>query len=551
MPRHPELGVATPDRWRRWLTLLAVATTAVACQRPSDEAAAPRPNIVVIMADDLGYSDIGPYGGEIATPNLDQLAREGIRFRHFYNTARCWPTRAALLTGRYPHQVGLGGGIAGVDQAPGDPGPRQGYLAEDAPTIAEVLRASGYATYMSGKWHVGERTEHWPRRRGFDRYFGLISGASSYFQLIRDQPRVRQMALDDEPWTPPADGFYMTDAITDYAVRVVEEHAAAGSERPFFLYVAYTAPHWPLHALPGDIARYEGRYDRGWDAIRDERHARMLASGLIDERYVLSPRPEEVPAFAEVEQPDDWVRRMQVYAAMVDRMDQGIGQIRQALDAADVTGNTLILFLADNGGSSENVSGRNLHDPAVPIGERGSYAAYRAPWANVSNTPFRRYKSWMYEGGIATPLIAHWPSGIDDPGRTSSRVGHVIDIFATAAELAGTTGAASAPGAEASSVEGRSFAAELRGRQAAGHDALYWEHLGHRAMRRGDWKIVFVPANGAWELYDLAVDPTELNDLATARPDVLDSMVADWDTWARRVGATTEPAGDGTTAGRR
>ncbi len=524
----------------------ALLVVAVACQSSPPEAPPSRPNIVVIMADDLGYSYIGAYGGEIDTPNLDELARGGIRFTRFYNTARCWTARASLLTGLYPHQVGLGGGITPVDQPLGEPGPEQGYLDANMPTIAEVLDDAGYSTYMAGKWHVGERPEQWPLRRGFDRYFGLIGGASSYFEIIRDQPRIRQMALDDEPWEPPEDDFYMTDAITDYAVRFVEDHAAARSEDPFFLYVAYTAPHWPLHALPDEIAKYAGRYARGWDAIRAERHARMIGSGLIDERHTLSPRPPQIPPFAEAENSDDWVRRMQVYAAMVDRLDQGIGRIRDVLRANEAYENTLILFLADNGGSAESVAGRNLNDPAVPIGEPGSYAAYRAPWANVSNTPFRRYKSWMYEGGIATPLIAHWPGGIADPGRSSSRIGHVIDVFATSLELAGATGSDSPEGAPAGNLspappkEGRSFAGALAGRAGNTHEALYWEHLGHRAMRRNDWKIVYVPANNRWELYDLGADPTELDDLAMARPEILGPMIEAWGAWARRVGARAD-----------
>jgi arylsulfatase len=509
-------------------------TVAVGCGTPEPrDAEIARPNIVVIMADDMGYSDVGAYGGEIDTPNIDELARGGVRFNRFYNTARCWTTRASLLTGRYPHQVGLGGGITAVDQPLGEPGPRQGYLDESTPTIAEVLGAAGYATYMAGKWHVGERPEHWPRQRGFDRYFGLISGASSYFEIIRSQPRIRQMALDDDAWEPPNDGFYMTDAITDYAVRFVDGHASERRGEPFFLYVAYTAPHWPLHALPEDIARYADRYQRGWDQIRAERHARMIESGIIDESYTLSPRPPSIPPFTEAENPDGWARRMQVYAAMVDRLDQGVGRIRESLRAANLYENTLILFLADNGGSAENIAGRDLNDPAVPIGGRGSYVAYRAPWANVSNTPFRRYKSWMYEGGISTPLIAHWPQGITEPGRTSTRVGHVIDLLATSLELAGAGDVPSL------SLEGRSFAGVLAGRVGETHDALYWAHQGHRAMRRDDWKIVFAPVNDRWELYDLSVDPTELDDMAAANPDRLAAMIEAWEEWARRTGVQT------------
>ncbi len=294
-------------RRRRLMSLLSRASIVAAllaaatggCRVSAPEPPRARPNIVVIMADDMGYADIGAYGGEIDTPNVDTLAREGIRFTQFYNTARCWPTRASLLTGLYPHQVGLGGAITPVGRPLGEPGAYQGYLSGSAPTVAELLRAAGYRTYMAGKWHLGERPEHWPRRRGFDRYFGLISGASSYFEIIRDQPRRRQMALDDEPWDPPDDGFYMTDAITDYAVRFIEDHASDRHDSPFFLYVPYTAPHWPLHALPEDIAKYEGRYDAGWDTLRAERYQRMKDLGLIGERHVLSPRPDSIPPFSD------------------------------------------------------------------------------------------------------------------------------------------------------------------------------------------------------------------------------------------------------------
>ncbi len=482
------------------------------------------PNIVVILADDLGYSDIGAYGGEIHTPNLDSLAYGGVRFRQFYNAGRCCPTRAALLTGRYPHAVGMGRMVSALNSSP-ESGPYQGYLSEQAETLAEMLRTAGYKTYMSGKWHVGEKPEHWPRQRGFDRYFGLISGASSYFEIIRDQPRVRQMALDDEPWMPPDSGFYMTDAFTDWAVAYLKGHQVGS---PFFLYLAYTAPHWPLHALPEDIAKYADRYDAGWDVLRDERYARQLALGLIDSSWVLSPRPPNLPAWDDEPDQANWARRMAVYAAMVDRMDQGIGRVVDILRSMNALDNTLIVFLSDNGGCAESVDGRNLHDPTTRVGDRGSYQAYGEAWANASNTPLRLYKQWVHEGGIATPFIVHWPHGIAGPGRITDSPGHVIDLMATIGDLAG---------ANMETMDGQSLVPVLSDASAAIPDrTLYWEHIGNRAIRRGDWKLVSDRRTGEWELFNLATDPTELHDLATRHPDMVHRLAEAWQTWADSIG---------------
>jgi arylsulfatase len=494
-----------------------------------------RPNIVVIMVDDMGYSDVGSYGGEIETPNLDRLAGDGLRFTGFYNAARCCPTRASLLTGLYPHQAGMGAMVSSVHSEP-EPGPYQGYLNQRCVTIAEALRSAGYRTYMSGKWHVGEKPEHWPRRRGFDRYFGLISGASSYYEIIKDQPYIRQMVLDDEPWEPPAEGFYMTDAFSDYAVRYIREHHESHPGDPFFLYLAYTAPHWPLHALPQDIAKYKERYANGWSALRTERHHRMLEMGIIDERHILSPQPSSIPAWEDVDDKDDWRLRMAVYAAMIDRVDQGIGRLVKVLEENAVLDNTLILFLSDNGGCAESVESRRLHSPGVPAGERGSYVAYKEPWANASNTPFRLYKQWTHEGGIATPLIAHWPSGIEQPGRITDAVGHVVDIMATILDVVGVSYPDSIEGRSLLPREGRSLAPVLRGEESKSHDALYWEHMGSRAIRRGNWKLVMDRRAKVWELYDLDKDPTELNNLADDYPDEVSALESAWLQWAQRVG---------------
>ena len=482
------------------------------------------PNIVIIMADDLGYSDIGAYGGEIQTPALDGLALNGLRFQRFYNGGRCCPTRASLLTGRYPHAAGMGAMVSARDALP-QPGPYQGYLSEEAPTIAEVLRSHGYRTYMSGKWHVGENPAHWPRQRGFDRYFGLISGASSYYEIIRDQPRLREIALDDTPWSPPDEGFYMTDAFTDQAVSFLRDH---DTRDRFFLYLAYTAPHWPLHALPEDIDRYKNRYVEGWDVLRQQRYTRQLEMGLIESHWSLPPRPDHLPTWENEPNQEDWTHRMAVYAAMVDRMDQGIGRVLDQLREMGALNNTLIMFLSDNGASAESVTGRNLHDSTTVIGARGSYVAYQEAWANASNTPFRLYKQWMHEGGIATPLIVHWPDGIAKPGRITTTTGHVIDLMATIGDATG-----SAP----AHTDGRSLLPVLTtSAVSASPRTLYWEHIGNRAIREDDWKLVYDRRREQWELYDLSIDPTELVDLSSAHASQVERLATKWQQWADSVG---------------
>ena len=524
---------------RQWLLpLLIYFTLLVGCQSSATDTVAEQatpPNILIIMADDMGYSDLGCYGSEIATPYLDTLAANGLRFRHFYNAARCCPTRASLLTGLYPHEAGMGGMVSGVDSEP-EPGPYQGFLSDSALTVAELLHEAGYATYMSGKWHVGERAKHWPRQRGFDRYFGLISGASSYFEIIKDQPRVRQMVLDDNPWEPPTEGFYMTDAFTDYANQFLNTHFSERKEQPFLLYLAYTAPHWPLHALPEDIAKYDHRYEQGWHTLRNERYEKMRKIGAIDSAAALSPWDTTAAHWDEATNHDEWARRMQVYAAMIDRMDQGLGQVFRTLREHDAWDNTLILFLSDNGGCAEEISGRNLNNPAVPIGEKGSYVAYQKPWAVASNTPFRRYKQWVEEGGIATPLIAHWPAQIEQKNQWVQPYAHVMDIMATCADVAGASYPATYRNKPLKPLRGQSLLPLLTGDSANDTDRpLYWEHFGHQAMRQGPWKVV-ANADDAWSLYNLEEDPTELRDVATDHLEVVQRMVGDYEDWAVTVG---------------
>ncbi len=484
-------------------------------------AAAPRrPNIVVIMADDLGFSDIGCYGSEIATPNLDRLARGGLRFTQFYNTARCCPTRASLLTGLYPHQAGVGHMVANR----GIPA-YQGYLNDRCVTLAEVLRSAGYRTAMSGKWHVGEDRPHWPTDRGFEKYFGLISGGTNYWRLDPG----RKMALDDQPWTPPAEGFYITDAITDYAVKFIAQ-LGRGPE-PFFLYVAYTAPHWPLHAHPSDIEKYRGKYMKGWDQLRKERHARMIEMGIVDKRWPLTPRDERAPAWETVEDRQARDLAMAVYAAQIDRMDQGIGRILAQIRQIGAEQNTLVMFLSDNGGCAEQVD-RGIK--GVPPGPPDSFLSYGLPWANASNTPFRLYKHWVHEGGIATPCIVYCPSLVPQRGKLTHQVAHVIDIMPTCVELAGARYPEMHNGRPIHPMEGRSLTATFKA-AALQSRKLFWEHEGNRAMRDGKWKLVSRFPN-AWELYDLEADRTELRDLAADMPERVARMVQEYEAWAARCG---------------
>ena len=489
-----------------------------------------RPNIVLIMVDDMGYSDIGCFGGEINTPNIDRLAEGGLRCTHFYNAARCCPTRASILTGLYPHQAEVGHMV-------GDHGHQayRGRLGESCVTIAEALKPAGYNVLMSGKWHVGERRPHWPTDRGFERYFGLISGGANYWDITKTKAEGvrRQMALGDEPWTPPDNGsFYMTDAITDHAVQWIREFQPR--PEPFFLYTAYTAPHWPLHAWPEDIERYRGRYMDGWEALREKRHAWQLGMGICDARWELSPL-DGMP-WDEVEDKELMDLKMAVYAAQVDRMDQGVGRIVAELEERGELDNTLIMFLSDNGGCHEGgLLGFDNRKNGLPPGGVDSYMSYGRSWANASNTPFRRFKHWTHEGGIATPLVAHWPAAIGDRGGITSEVGHVVDTMATCLDAAGADYPTEHDGHQVIPLEGRSLLPTFRGEQRESHPALFWEHEGNRAARTGRWKLVSEHPD-SWELYDMREDRTELNNLAAENPDVASDLIAQYDTWAERVG---------------
>ncbi len=519
--------------------LLALPPAAVAGDtHPAEKCRAP--NIVLILADDLGFSDLGCYGSEIATPNLDRLAANGLRFTQFYNTARCCPTRASLLTGLYPHQVGVGHMVEDL----GRPAYR-GDLSRRAVTLAEVLRPAGYRTAMAGKWHLtpySAADRHgWPLRRGFERFFGLIGSVRSYY----DPPT---LARDDQP-VRPGEGFYLTDAITEQAVAYLDE-LGKGKE-PLFLYVAYTAPHWPLHAPAADVARYRGKYRGGWDALRRQRHRRQIEMGLVDPRWPLTPRDPAAPAWEDAPHKDWQDARMAVYAAMIDRMDRDVGRVVDKLRDIGRLDDTLILFLSDNGGCAEDLPGdmprtafpaktrdgrpaKVGNDPAVEPGPDGVFQSYGLPWANASNTPFRLYKHWVHEGGIATPLIAHWPAVIRKPAITHAP-GHVIDIMATCLDIAGAEYPRQHAGQDILPLEGKSLRPILEGTGRAGHAAIYWEHEGNRAVRQGKWKLVSRFPKG-WELYDLEADRTELHDLAGDHPEKVKELAALYDAWARRCG---------------
>ena len=510
------------------LLLLGLLPASLSCAGPATGEGAERPNIVLIMADDMGWSDLGCYGGEIATPNLDRLAAGGLRFSQFYNNAKCAPTRASLLTGLYSQQVGVHV----------TPARMQGCV-----TIAEALSAAGYRTLMSGKWHA----EELPTQRGFDRYFGLADGCCNYFNPGQRRPGelepgrkrpVRRWAIDGQvylPYNTPEDpDFYTTDAFTDRALEYLDQYGR--EPEPFFLYLAYTAPHYPLHAWPEDIARHRGRYLAGWDAVRQERCRRAVELGLVDGRWTPAPRDEEVPPWDEVEDRDPWDLRMAVYAAMIESMDRNIGRLLARLREIGAEENTLVLFLSDNGGCAER-----LHlTPDAPPGPMESYHTVDAPWANASNAPFRKYKSWNHEGGIATPMIASWPAVIERGGGIVHDPGHVIDLLPTCLELAGASYPRTFDGAPIPPCEGLSLAPLLRGRPRRGHDALFWQFRGFGAVRQGRWKLV---GGESWELYDLVLDRTEQNDLAGSQPERVRELSRLYADWVERCGGKEIPPG--------
>lgn len=518
---------------------------------PTARADPPRPNIVLIMADDMGWSDLGCYGGEIETPHLDALAEGGVRFTQFYNTARCCPTRAALLTGLYQHQAGIGH-MTGNDGIPS----YQGFLNDRCVTIAEALRPAGYATLITGKWHVGSAPGQWPLDRGFERYWGTPSGGGVYFKDTL-QVRTNVFFVDGDQRIEPPDDLYVTDTFTTKAIQFVEE-TVKSTDKPFFLYLAHIAPHWPLQAKDEDIAKYRGRYDIGWDAVRRDRFRRQKAMGLVPEDARLSERDPRARAWDDMPEDArrDLAHRMEIYAAQIDCIDQNVGRLVAKLKELGQFENTLILFLSDNGCSAEGgPGGFSRGKPGAPIGTGLSYASVGLEWANAADTPFRKFKMHTHEGGIATPLIAHWPAGMQagssqkqSSGRLVHEPGHVIDLVPTLLDVAGAEYPETFHSKSILPPEGRSLkpliiaepGQALAENGATGTSAhslrpLFWEHQGNKAVRVGDWKAV-APHGQEWELYNLADDRTETRNLAEKRPDKTRELAAIWQTWADRCG---------------
>ncbi len=525
---------------------------------------AQRPNIVLILSDDMGYSDIGCYGSEIKTPVLDGLAKNGLKFTQFYNTGRCCPTRASLLTGLYPHQAGIGHmvadrGVAGY----------RGELNDSCATIAEVLQPKGYSTYCVGKWHVTGRTFpetetgkfNWPLQRGFDRYYGIINGASSLWDpnsLTRDN---KSITIRSDGEYQPREPYHFTDAVSDNAVKFIDEHS---DDKPFFMYVAYTAAHWPMHARDRDIQKYEGVYDDGYQGIRQARYEKMRALGVISKEAELSPA---VGDWTSVEDKEWESACMEVYAAMVDQMDQGIGRIVEALRKDGKLDNTLIMFMQDNGGCAE-AAGRNTKGqrslraagPTLPVipddlqhyqasapsqtrdgypvrrghvmpGPADTYIGYGKNWANVSNTPFREYKHYVHEGGISTPLVVHWPMGIEAKDELRSEPSHLVDLMATCLDVASVGYPETLGNNSLTPLEGLSLRPVFQGQQLD-RKMLFFEHEGNRALRIGEWKLVAKGRHGQdevkWELFNISNDRSEMHDLSAVEPERFQRMQKMW-----------------------
>jgi arylsulfatase A-like enzyme len=534
-----------------------------------------KPNVMVILTDDMGYSDIGCFGSEIRTPNIDRLAANGLRFTSFYNTARCSPTRASLLTGLYPHQAGMG-------HLSTESYTEEGYtdnLSKNAVTMAELFKKAGYATYMTGKWHIAKDMKpngdksNWPLQRGFQRYFGTLNGSGSYYDP--------GTLISNNTFVAPYKDFYYTRAITDTTVKFIQEHP---KQQPFFFYVAYTAAHWPLHAPENDVKKYKGVYDKGWDVMREQRFNKLKKLGIISDKCVLTDRGVDVPAWKDEPLKDWQVKRMEVYAAMVDIMDEGIGKIITALEKKGELENTIIFYMHDNGGCAEPVE---TDKPAIPLtelqkvlkpmpqeaifldkkpeytrdgrfvqsgrgvmpGDANSWSTYGEEWANVSNTPFRSYKQYTHEGGIASPLIVHWPKGIAAKGQLRTQPSHLIDIMATCLAITALAYPKQFNGYEIQALEGKNLVPAFTNKPIA-RDFIFWEHSANRAIRIGDWKLVsrtgkqktFGEADeNKWELYDLKNDPTERINLATKYPDKTKEMAQKWEAEAIRTKAKPWP----------
>ena len=525
----------------------------------SSKATAAKPNIILILADDLGFSDIGCFGSEVATPNLDKLAASGLRINQFYNNPRCCPSRASILTGLYSQQAGMGDMVSDHGRYPYPA--YNGILNAATLTLPEALKTAGYNTAMVGKWHLAPETDEgkrsWPLQRGFDKFWGMIAGASVYYE----SPHL--MSGNDALPPPPKDQ-YLTDLWAEHAASFVTDLAA--DKKPFFLYAAFNAPHWPIQAPEEVVQKYAHRYAAGWDALREERHKKQLAMGLVSPKWPITPRDPRVPAWDHADDKDWEMRRMAVYAAMIDRLDAGVGRILESVEKAGLTENTLILFMSDNGGNAEelgrgqrtapdahegprhgNVNTGGCEDrmtcagnvPGVMPGGENTFQSIGIPWGNCANTPFRLYKHYAHEGGISSPFIAHWPAVIKPTGVPVNTVGHETDFMPTFLELAGLSYPQQVAAGPLPALAGESLMPIFEGK-SRDRAPIFWEHEGNKAVRDGKWKLVSRFPDG-WELFDMQADRTELNDLAAAQPARVKVMAEMWNAWATRVGTQPWP----------
>ncbi|WP_163326059.1 arylsulfatase [Draconibacterium mangrovi] len=495
-----------------------------------------RPNIILILSDDMGYSDLGCYGGEVETPNLDALAANGLRFTQFYNGARCCPTRASLISGCYPHQVGIGH----MTNTPnnftehdlGIPEYR-GFLKRNAVTIGEVMKDAGYSTLMTGKWHLGiSDKSKWPLQRGVDKFYGIIPGASNFFKPTYP----RGITYMNDTISVTDEDYYTTDAFTDYAIKFIDESAQEEPGKPFFLYLAYTAPHWPMNAPQNVVEKYKGKYMEGWTKLRETRFARMKEMGIIDENWELSDQDSREWDSLDDEKKKEMDVRRAIYSAMIDQMDQNIGKLVDYLKKEDELDNTLIIFLNDNGACAEG--GELGGGPAEQLETKeGYFLTYGGAWANASNTPYREYKHWVHEGGIGTPFIVHYPNLIpkEKQGQLVSEYGFLPDLMATFVDVAQTSYPTEYNGNEIVPAAGKSLVPLFEGENKRIHtEPIFWEHEGNKAVRLGKYKLVSKWNNKReteWELYDMETDRTEMNDLAQSMPDKvaeMDKMYSEW-----------------------
>ncbi|MFG0265590.1 MAG: arylsulfatase [Rhodopirellula sp. JB055] len=513
------------------LVWVALFSTSVCC-------ASDRPNVVVILVDDMGFSDIGPYGSEIPTPHLDSLAAGGVKFSQFYNTGRCCPTRASLLTGLYSHQAGIGW----MTTNQGLPG-YAGRLNGRCVTIPEVLGAAGYFTAMTGKWHVGFKQGVTPWSRGFDRSLNLPAGGLHFSNQTGSKGGTKlflngeEIARDDPQFNPP---WYGSDLWTEQGIQFIDE--AIAKKKPFFWYLAHVAPHFPCMAPEATIAKYRGKYMQGWDVLREERYARQIELGLIDESWKLEPRPDDVPAWNSLssEEQRRYDDMMAIYAAMIEEVDKNVGKLVAALQERGQLDNTLILFLADNGGNAEaGVNGR--YEGEQP-GDPHSNVFIGKCWAHLNNTPFRKYKHHNHEGGTASPLIAHWPAGIRPRDEWIETPTHLIDLMTTCVDLGEADYPAEFNGNAIIPAQGQSLQPLLTGEGVFADRPLFWEHEGNAAIRVGDRKLVRLGLKGEWELFDLKADRTEQNDLAAENVDEVDSLRRQWRLWAKSANVLPKPA---------